>query len=377
MATTDVPNETSDIEENQTVDGSVQLQGLRKEYDDIVAVEELDLTIDSGEFLTLLGPSGCGKSTTLRMLGGLETPTGGDVFINGERVTGQSANKRNTSMVFQEWALFPHMTVEENISFGLRMDDVPKDERHERVTEALELVELPDYHERNATDLSGGQKQRVAMARAIVREPDVLLLDEPLASLDRRLRQHMQVELKRIQDDLGITFLYVTHDQEEALTMSDRIAVMNEGRIEQVGETTELYERPTSKFVASFLGETNLFEGQLRRDAGQWLVETEELTVETESDDIDSSENGEDVAITIRPEQVMVTRPNQSGETTNAWEGTVVEAIYKGSLKQYRVDIGPRDVHVEKQINNDTETFDEGDQVVVRFPPAAIRVVND
>lgn len=377
MATTDVSDETSDIEKSQADAGSVQLQGLRKEYDDITAVEGLDLTIDSGEFLTLLGPSGCGKSTTLRMLGGLETPTDGDVFINDERVTAQSANKRNTSMVFQEWALFPHMTVEENISFGLRMDDVPKDERHERVTEALELVELPDYHERNATDLSGGQKQRVAMARAIVREPDVLLLDEPLASLDRRLRQHMQVELKRIQDDLGITFLYVTHDQEEALTMSDRIAVMNEGRIEQVGETTELYEQPTSKFVASFLGETNLFEGRLRRDAGRWSVETEELTVETSTEDIESSEDGKEAAITIRPEQVTITPLDHSSEMINMWEGTVVEAIYKGSIKQYRVDIGPTDVHIEKQTDTNTETFSEGDRVVVGFPPDATRMVNN
>lgn len=358
--------------------GSVRLRGLRKVYDDVVAVDGVDLDVDSGEFLTLLGPSGCGKSTTLRMVSGLETPSDGDVFISGERVTDQSANKRNTSMVFQEWALFPHMTVEENIGFGLRMDDVPKDERAERITRALELVELPGYHERNATELSGGQKQRVAMARAIVREPDVLLLDEPLASLDRRLRQHMQVELKQIQEDLGITFLYVTHDQEEALTMSDRIAVMNDGRIEQVGETTELYEHPASKFVASFLGETNLFEGQLRRENGrcQVPVSDEQLTIETTNDD-KSDDDGDDVALTVRPERVIIARPGETLDTPNTWDGRVTEAIYKGSLKQYSVDVGDVELHIERQINESTQAFDEGDQVTVGFPPSAVKLVRE
>ncbi len=376
MRSTEISAGMSDVEEGQAVTGTVELQGLRKEYDDIVAVDGVDLEVASGEFLTLLGPSGCGKSTTLRMISGLETPTEGDVFISGERATAQPANKRNTSMVFQEWALFPHMTVEENIGFGLRMDGVPKDERKGRITEALELVELPGFHDRNATELSGGQKQRVAMARSIVREPDVLLLDEPLASLDRRLRQHMQVELKAIQEDLGITFLYVTHDQEEALTMSDRIAVMNEGQIEQVGETTELYERPTSKFVASFLGETNLFEGELRRENGRFLVETGELTVETTDDGNDIDFDGNDVALTIRPERVMLARSTRTLDATNAWEGTVVEAVYKGSLKQYNIDIGGVNVHVEKQINDETEVFDVGDRVVVGFPRTAVRLVH-
>ena len=212
--------------------GNVTLENLRKEFDDVVAVNGIDLEINAGEFFTILGPSGCGKTTTLRMIAGLETPTSGEVYISGERVTPQPANKRNTSIVFQEWALFPHMSVGENIAFGLEMQGVPKAERKERVTEALDLVELQGYEERGANELSGGQKQRVAMARSIVQEPDVLLLDEPLASLDRALRERLQVELKNIQEQLGITFIHVTHDQEEALSMSDRIAVMNEGEVE-------------------------------------------------------------------------------------------------------------------------------------------------
>lgn len=350
--------------------GLVKLTGLRKEYGDLTAVESVDLTINSGEFLTLLGPSGCGKSTTLRMISGLETPTEGDVYISGERVTSKSANKRDTSMVFQEWALFPHMTVEENIEFGLEMDGVPKAERKERVTESLELVELPEYHERPATELSGGQKQRVAMARAIVREPDVLLLDEPLASLDRKLRGHMQVELKQIQEELGITFVYVTHDQEEALTMSDRIAVMNDGRLEQIGEAKQLYENPETKFVATFLGETNLFEGQLSSDGT--VVDGDALSVTVEPH---PELSGKAVAVSIRPEEVYVTDVDETLGLENEWTGTVKDAIYKGSIKYYHVDLGPRLLEVERQVNDETKDFEEGDEITVGFPSRSCEVV--
>jgi spermidine/putrescine transport system ATP-binding protein len=351
--------------------GTVDLRNLRKEFDDVVAVDGLDLRIDAGEFLTLLGPSGCGKSTTLRMISGLETPTDGDVFISGQRVTDKSANARDTSMVFQEWALFPHMTVGENISFGLEMDGVPKDEREARIEEALEMVELPGYEDRPATDLSGGQKQRVAMARAVVREPDVLLLDEPLASLDRKLRQHMQVELKDIQKELGITFIYVTHDQEEALTMSDRIAVMNDGQIEQVGPVDDLYTSPETRFVATFIGETNLYEGSVSDDGSTLRTDDGRFTISIP----DSSHAGESAAVSVRPEEVILEPNSQTSEYENEWPGTVIDTIYKGSLKLYRIDVEGKSLEVERQINEETSNFAEGDDVTVSFPIEACKVI--
>lgn len=359
-------SDASDVEDI----GTVELDGLRKEFGDVIAVDGIDLRINPGEFLTLLGPSGCGKSTTLRMISGLETPTDGDVYISGNRVTAAAANKRDTSMVFQEWALFPHMTVEENISFGLEMDGVPTDEREERVTEALELVELPGYHDRKATELSGGQKQRIAMARAIVREPDVLLLDEPLASLDRKLRQHMQVELKKIQEELGITFIYVTHDQEEALTMSDRVAVLNDGQVEQVGPADELYKKPDTKFVATFLGETNLFEGTVSPDGTSIQSDTVDVTIEERTDLAET-----EATVSVRPEEIAVTGPEDSPGYENEWKGTIEESVYKGSLKNYHVDIGSQTLEIERQINGETEDFDVGDSVTVGFSARAANVV--
>ncbi|WP_254762823.1 ABC transporter ATP-binding protein [Natrinema marinum] len=357
-------------ESDATRSGTVELDGLRKEFGDVTAVDGVDLQINPGEFLTLLGPSGCGKSTTLRMISGLETPTSGDVFISGQRVTSAAANKRNTSMVFQEWALFPHMTVEENISFGLEMDGVPADEREEKVTEALELVELPGYQDRKATELSGGQKQRIAMARAIVREPDVLLLDEPLASLDRKLRQHMQVELKKIQEELGITFIYVTHDQEEALTMSDRIAVLNDGQIEQVGPADELYKDPATKFVATFLGETNLFEGTVSSDGTSVRGDDGDVRIEAQP-----ALGDRRAVVSVRPEEIAVVGSDESPGFENEWEGTVDETIYKGSLKNYYVDIGSQTLEIERQINEETADFDVGDRVTVGFPAKVGNVI--
>ncbi len=360
--------------ESDSQPGSVHLQNLRKEFGDLVAVNGVNLKIESGEFLTLLGPSGCGKSTTLRMISGLETPTDGDVAISGKRVTEQSANSRDTSMVFQEWALFPHMTVGENISFGLEMDGVPEDERETRIADALEMVELSGYEDRQATELSGGQKQRVAMARAVVREPDVLLLDEPLASLDRKLRQHMQVELKDIQEELGITFIYVTHDQEEALTMSDRIAVMNDGQIEQVGPVDELYTSPETQFVATFIGETNLFEGTISDDGTSLQTDDGRFTVAIPPSADDS---GRSAAVSVRPEEVILKPHDDSGEYANEWTGTVLDTIYKGSLKLYRIDVDGKHFEVERQINEETTNFAENDEVTVGFSTEACRIILD
>jgi spermidine/putrescine transport system ATP-binding protein len=350
-----------------TETGHVRIEDLRKEFGDVTAVDGIDLEINAGEFFTILGPSGCGKTTTLRCIAGLESPTSGEVYLNDERVTHLPANKRNTSIVFQEWALFPHMTVGENIAFGLEMRGVPKAERTERVADVLELVEMSGYEERSATELSGGQKQRVAMARSIVQEPDVLLLDEPLASLDRALRERLQVELKNIQEELGITFIHVTHDQEEALTMSDRIAVMNEGRIEQTGSVTDLYERPETRFVAEFLGETNLFEGSAARENGRFTVTDGDVRVRVAAADFDGRvADGSTVAFTVRPERLSIA--GEGGlERQNTWSGTVLNAIYKGSNTLYEVDIGGRIVKVEQQRTRGVDLYEQDERVTVGF----------
>ncbi len=244
----------------------IQLLDLQKHFRDVRAVDGVSLEVAAGEFFSLLGPSGCGKTTTLRMIGGFELPTGGQVLLRGRDVTNDPPDKRPVNMVFQNYALFPHLDVGANVGFGLKRTHVAKQEIAVRVGEALELVHLTGYERRKPNQLSGGQQQRVALARALVNRPQVLLLDEPLGALDLKLRRRLQVELKRIQAEVGITFVYVTHDQEEALTMSDRIAVMHAGKVEQLGTPEELYERPTSRFVADFIGSTNLLHGRLEAD---------------------------------------------------------------------------------------------------------------
>ena len=240
-----------------------------KTYGDAFAVDHIDLEVGKGEFFSLLGPSGCGKTTTLRMIGGFEQPTSGLIELQGEDVTWLPPYQRNVNTVFQNYALFPHLTIFENVAFGLRRTGVKDTEVKSRVTQMLELVELPGFERRKPTQISGGQAQRVALARALINRPAVLLLDEPLGALDLKLRKQMQVELKRIQQEVGITFIYVTHDQEEAMTMSDRIAVMNRGRYEQLGDPETLYERPTTRFVAGFLGVSNLLGGDVRGRRGR------------------------------------------------------------------------------------------------------------
>ena len=250
-------SKTSAIKSTQDM---IILTNLRKQYGDFVAVENTTLNVKKGEFLTFLGSSGCGKTTTLRMIAGFEDPTEGSILIGGKHAEHLPPNKREVNTVFQNYALFPHLTIRENIAFGLKLQKVKKAEIKERVENIIKLVKLEEHADKSPDQLSGGQKQRVAIARAIVNNPKVLLLDEPLGALDLKLRKEMQLELKQLQRELEITFIYVTHDQEEALTMSDRIVVMNKGRIEQVGTAHEIYERPQTKFVAQFIGETNLFE---------------------------------------------------------------------------------------------------------------------
>jgi spermidine/putrescine transport system ATP-binding protein len=307
---------------------SVRLQGVSKRFGDLTAVRDLDLDVESGEFFTLLGPSGCGKTTTLRMVAGFEEPSEGHVLLDGDDVTGLPPFKRATNTVFQSYALFPHLSVADNVAFGLRRKGVDKADVGRRVEEELERVGLAGQAKRRPRQLSGGQQQRVALARALVNRPAVLLLDEPLGALDLKLRKQLQVELKRIQREVGITFIYVTHDQEEALTMSDRIAVMNDGVIEQVDEPETVYEHPTTEFVAGFIGVSNLMPatmlsaGELKLDAG--------VTVKTSADGI---AHGERCHAVVRPEKLEVASGAANGDRPSV-DGTVESSLYLGTATQ-------------------------------------------
>src|SRR5215210_6624012 len=307
---------------------SVSLRGVTKRFGDFTAVSEMDLDIPRGQFFTMLGPSGCGKTTTLRMIAGFEEPSEGTVLLDGEDVTGLAAFRRPTNTVFQSYALFPHLNVERNVAFGLERKRVAKDEVRRRVAEELERVGLAREAKRRPRQLSGGQQQRVALARALVNRPAVLLLDEPLGALDLKLRKQLQVELKRIQRDVGITFVYVTHDQEEALTMSDRIAVMNQGVIEQVDEPETVYEHPTTEFVAGFIGVSNLMPatmvspGELKLDAG--------VTVQTSADGVEA---GERCHAIVRPEKLEVALGGSNGSGPSV-DGTVESSLYLGTATQ-------------------------------------------
>jgi spermidine/putrescine transport system ATP-binding protein len=316
----------------------VRLDRISKRFHEVVAVDDLSLDIQRGEFFSMLGPSGCGKTTTLRMIGGFEEATEGTIYLGDADVTGLPPFKRDVNTVFQNYALFPHLTVFENVAFGLRRRKVVGSEISTRVREMLDLVELPGYESRKPTQLSGGQQQRVALARALINHPRVLLLDEPLGALDLKLRKQMQLELKRIQTEVGITFIYVTHDQEEAMTMSDRIAVMRAGHIEQLGTPEELYERPTTAFVAGFLGVSNLLEGEVAGQDGSLVTIrlTDGTMLRAPADG--SATNGQ-VRVGVRPEKLRVDAREHGGATDglNALSGTVLDASYIGVSTQYLV----------------------------------------
>jgi spermidine/putrescine transport system ATP-binding protein len=303
----------------------VELIGVERDFGIMRAVQDVSLTIGRGEFFSLLGPSGCGKTTTLRVIGGFEAPTRGKVRIGGVDVTGTPANKRPTNMVFQQLALFPHLTVFENVAFGLRLRRAAGAEIRRRVHDALALVNLQGFDDRPATQLSGGQQQRVALARALVNEPAVLLLDEPLAALDLKLRVQMQGELKALQRRLGMTFIFVTHDQNEAFAMSDRIALMNAGRLEQVGPPRELYERPASRFAALFMGETNLIEGRVSADGGM-IADGTDVRFDIRAN---GRAAGSQIAVSLRPEHLEICpRDPAAGRVA----GTVTSTVFQGPL---------------------------------------------
>jgi len=321
---------------------AIELAGVAKEYrahgETVAAVRGLDLKIAQGEFFSLLGPSGCGKTTTLRIIAGFEEPTAGRVYLHGADVTGVPANKRDVNMVFQSYALFPHMSVWDNVAFGLRRRRVPKEEIRARVGEMLETVDLTGREKRRPAELSGGQQQRVALARALVNRPRALLLDEPLGALDQKLRQAMQVELKRIQREVGITFVYVTHDQGEALTMSDRIAVMNDGRVEQLGTPREIYERPATRFVAGFIGTSNLLAGEVERigDGRAVISYGPDGRIEVPLRPALPAAPGRRLELTVRPEKITIGTERPGGALC-AVRGTVTEVVYLGTSTNYNV----------------------------------------
>ncbi len=312
----------------------IEVRDVTKRFGDVVAVDNVSFNIEKGEFFALLGPSGCGKTTILRMISGFETPSEGDIYIAGELMTTVPAFRRPTNLVFQQLSLFPHMSVFKNIGFGLEMKRTSKERIKKAVYEVLELVELQGFAERRIHQLSGGQQQRVAIARALVNHPTVLLLDEPLGALDLKLRNQMQLELKRIQREVGTTFIYVTHDQGEALTMSNRIAVMNNGIIEQIGESDNIYERPQTVFVANFIGETNLIEGRVTAIEGsKAVIAGKELPISV------CLQNGlkldQTAFISVRPEKIRI--GEQLSGLENIYSGVVEEAIYHGELTMYTV----------------------------------------
>jgi spermidine/putrescine transport system ATP-binding protein len=320
----------------------VRLTGLRKLFGEVKAVDGIDLEIRAGEFFSLLGPSGCGKTTTLRMIGGFELPSGGRIELGGQDITMQPPEKRPVNMVFQSYALFPHLTVFENVAFGLRRRKTPDPEIRARVDDALALVHLEGYGPRGPDQLSGGQQQRVALARALVNRPRVLLLDEPLGALDLKLRRQLQVELKRVQLEVGITFIYVTHDQEEALALSDRIAVMDHGRVEQLGTPEELYDAPRTLFVAGFIGTSNLLEGTVESIDGEAAV-VRLAAGERVLARPGTTRTGEAVNVAIRPESITLEVPTASGATTPnpkdglALDAEVLQSAYLGVSVSHQV----------------------------------------
>ncbi len=351
--------EKSEQQNNKEYKHLIELENLCKTFDDNDVLKNINLYINENEFLTLLGPSGCGKTTLLRIIAGLETPTSGKVSFEGQDLAGVPAYERKVNTVFQRYALFPHLDVFDNIAFGLNIKKLPKDEIERKVKRVLELVNLKGFENRTISSLSGGQQQRIAIARAIVNEPKVLLLDEPLAALDLKLRQGMQLELKNMQRELGITFIYVTHDQEEALTMSDTVVVMKEGTIQQIGTPTDIYNEPKNAYVADFIGESNIIDGIMKKDCLVNILDTDFECVDT-----GFSEN-EDVDVVIRPEDIYILEPDKG-----KIPGTVESVIFKGVHYEMVIDTGSF-----KWLVHDTAKYEVGSQVSLFVKPFDIHIM--
>jgi spermidine/putrescine transport system ATP-binding protein len=355
-----------------TLEPIVRFEAVTKRFGDTLAVDRLDLDLARGEFVTLLGPSGCGKSTSLRMLGGFETPSQGRILLDGQDVTGLPPYRRDVNMVFQDYALFPHMTVAENVAFGLEMKGADRDTTARRVEDLLGLVQLSDLAGREPAQLSGGQRQRIALARALAPDPKVLLLDEPLGALDAKLRQQMQIELKRIQEQTGKTFLFVTHDQEEALTMSDTVVVMNAGRIEQTGSPAELYHRPKGRFVASFIGDSNFLTCEVGGAEGATLrLDWAGTPLIAES--AEALPCGRTVHVALRPDHITCSWDEP--DTANRIAGRIVERVFKGARTNLVIDAG-RDRRLDVRV--DPFFLEQGgDRVWLGWQPARMVVLAD
>lgn len=351
---------------------AVELVGVSKRFgDDVVAVEDIDLVVNDGEFFSLLGPSGCGKTTTLRMIAGFEFPTSGSLRIHGVEMGLKPANQRPVNTVFQSYALFPHMSVFDNVAFGLRMQKVEKSDIVIKVKRGLEQVQLGHRSDARPSQLSGGMQQRVALARALVNEPQVLLLDEPLGALDLKLRQNMQYELKDLQSRVGITFIYVTHDQEEALTMSDRIGVMNEGKLLQVGTPTEIYEHPTSRFVADFIGEINLLSATVAGPGSARLTNGAEVGI------AEPHPASGDITLAIRPERFTLhATEGEIPDGHNRLRARISRRVYYGDVFFYDIKIGTdTPLEVKEENRPDVEKYEAGEEVYVSWRPHAANLV--
>ena len=341
-------------------DNIIELRHISKVYSDngFKAVDDFNLEVKRGEFVTFLGPSGCGKTTTLRMIAGFEMPTSGEILLNGEDISQLPANKRPINTVFQRYALFPHMNIYDNIAFGLKLKKLPKEEIRKKVKRVLDMVDLEGFENRKISTLSGGQQQRIAIARALVNEPEILMLDEPLGALDLKMRQEMQIELKHMHDELGITFIYVTHDQEEALTMSDKIVVLSEGRIQQIGTPEDIYNEPQNAFVADFIGESNIFKGimtghmKVRFCGGEFIG-------------MDDVAEGTLVDVVVRPEDVIITKPEDG-----IVEGEVVSVIFKGMHYEVTVELGKYEMVIRT-----TKCYSVGERIGMKLEPDGIHIM--
>ena len=341
-------------------DNIIELRHISKVYSDngFKAVDDFNLEVKRGEFVTFLGPSGCGKTTTLRMIAGFEMPTSGEILLNGEDISQLPANKRPINTVFQRYALFPHMNIYDNIAFGLKLKKLPKEEIRKKVKRVLDIVDLEGFENRKISTLSGGQQQRIAIARALVNEPEILMLDEPLGALDLKMRQEMQLELKHMHDELGITFIYVTHDQEEALTMSDKIVVLSEGRIQQIGTPEDIYNEPQNAFVADFIGESNIFKGimtghmKVRFCGGEFMG-------------MDDVAEGTLVDVVVRPEDVIITKPEDG-----VVEGEVVSVIFKGMHYEVTVESGNYEMVIRT-----TKCYSVGERIGMKLEPDGIHIM--